>query len=747
MNKTFNINLGGYPFAIDEDAFEYVQTYLNKIRKHFSTSEGCDEIIYDIEARMAELFQEHLKGRSIVSMKEVDEIVMIMGKPEDFGAEPMDSSFDYHAQQSSSQRSKSQHQSSKYGTARRLFRDTEDKKIGGVCSGIAAYFGIEDPLWVRLGFAFSIMFMGIPFLLYILLWILVPPALSSSDKLAMRGEPATINNIAKMIETELNDLGQRINEWGNEINDEYGPDGKQFKKKSESQRMKTGSIARNVLANGVNFVGSIIGNIVPIFQGVVRPIFKIFAVLLLVMLIISWIASIFGLTYAAPAFDVLGPRQSFFTYSGMIGAFLLIGIPIIGLLLTVVRMTWKYRVHHYVTVGLWTTWIASIIMVSNTGMLVAKEFRTNYTSNQTSNYNITDDAVIISAFTENNNTRTGIHMGGLYIDPSNKKYTLDDAHIEIQKSPDNEVHVIKKIKSQGDNEKIAQANALSASNTYQQNGNRFVFNNRINFPADQKYRGQDIDYIVQVPVGKKVIIDENAKNLIRTNDVISWEQLYTHGVTEWTISNSGSSSSQYDNIVNFEKVFDVKPFKKLIVDEVNIDITKGSVYSVKVLGPKDLVEKVELKQIGEMVMIQPIEEDMNDNFEGLTIKMTVPNDLELIQVENVDLATVIGFSNNLNLVANADSDSELKVEGNLGNVNATIGGNQTISLLGMAELLNVKGDDGTIDADKFIVKNVNILGDIDDRSDFHVTELINLSGGQGEYEIIGNPKIVNKKEI
>ena len=70
MNKTFNINLGGYPFAIDEDAYEYIQNYLNTIRRHFSASDGCDEIIYDIEVRMAELFQEHLNGRSIISMKE-----------------------------------------------------------------------------------------------------------------------------------------------------------------------------------------------------------------------------------------------------------------------------------------------------------------------------------------------------------------------------------------------------------------------------------------------------------------------------------------------------------------------------------------------------------------------------------------------------------------------------------------------------------------------------------------------------
>ncbi len=209
MNKTFNINLGSYPFAIDEDAYNYIQNYLDTIRRHFSTSDGCDEILYDIEVRMAELFDEHLKGRAIISMKEVDEVIMIMGKPEDFGAEPMSEQHSY----SSARGRKSD---SKINTGKRLFRDPDDKKVAGVCSGIAAYFGIEDPLWIRLVFA-MLLFTGMGAVTYIVLWALVPEAKSSSDKLAMRGEPATIENIAKVVETELSELGDKISEWSKDL--------------------------------------------------------------------------------------------------------------------------------------------------------------------------------------------------------------------------------------------------------------------------------------------------------------------------------------------------------------------------------------------------------------------------------------------------------------------------------------------------------------------------------------------------
>jgi phage shock protein PspC (stress-responsive transcriptional regulator) len=210
MNKTFNINLGGFPFHIDEDAFEYMQKYLTSIRRHFSVSEGCDEILYDIEVRMAELFQEHLKGRSIVSMKEVEGVITIMGKPEDFGAEPID-----HVNINQGRDKKGG--GHKINTGKRLFRDPDDKKVGGVCSGIAAYFGVEDPIWIRLAFVLFLFFGGFGFMTYLILWIIVPEAHSASDKLAMRGEPTTVENIARIVEDEINELGEKINEWGKDF--------------------------------------------------------------------------------------------------------------------------------------------------------------------------------------------------------------------------------------------------------------------------------------------------------------------------------------------------------------------------------------------------------------------------------------------------------------------------------------------------------------------------------------------------
>ncbi|MEM9916499.1 MAG: PspC domain-containing protein [Bacteroidota bacterium] len=206
MNKVFNINLGGYPFTIDEDAYEHLSDYLDTIHKHFKSSEGYEEITGDIEARIAELFEEHLGGRKIVTIKDVSAAIRRMGTPEDFGAEPTGDRQRYASGESAIK------------TGKRLFRNPEDKVVGGVCSGIAAYFGIQDPLWVRLGFILITISGGFGIPLYIILWAILSEAGTAGDRLAMRGEPINVSNIARTIEEEIDHLSDTLTDLSNDFN-------------------------------------------------------------------------------------------------------------------------------------------------------------------------------------------------------------------------------------------------------------------------------------------------------------------------------------------------------------------------------------------------------------------------------------------------------------------------------------------------------------------------------------------------
>ncbi|HMR43415.1 MAG TPA: PspC domain-containing protein [Saprospiraceae bacterium] len=234
MNKVFNINLGSYPFTIDEDAFAHLEKYLKTIHQHFKQSEGYEEIVADIESRLAELFQENLGSRKIVTLKDVKLAITIMGTPEEFGADPIEE----HGPEAEPRSKKQTHRefSDNYRTGKRLFRNPDDEVIGGVCSGIAAYFGIQDPLWVRLFFVLVTISGGFGIPAYLILWAILPKAESASDRLSMRGEPINVSNIGKIIEEEIEHLSHKVNHFGEEMDEKWGSKKKVLAKRARKER-------------------------------------------------------------------------------------------------------------------------------------------------------------------------------------------------------------------------------------------------------------------------------------------------------------------------------------------------------------------------------------------------------------------------------------------------------------------------------------------------------------------------------
>ena len=216
MKKVINVNLAGKAFTIDEDAYTELSKYLKSLGRHFSKSQGHEDILYDIEVRIAELFEENNTGGPIVSMAKVEKIKNIMGTPEDFGAEESYAS-DFGSTSSSKKKARKKAKSTSSTGRRKLYRDPENKVFGGVASGLSNYFGMNDPLILRILLLVLFFGFGTGLLIYILLWILVPEAKTSSDFLAMRGEEINIDNIAKTVEESLDDLKGKIEEFGNDL--------------------------------------------------------------------------------------------------------------------------------------------------------------------------------------------------------------------------------------------------------------------------------------------------------------------------------------------------------------------------------------------------------------------------------------------------------------------------------------------------------------------------------------------------
>lgn len=199
MNKTVNINLAGTFFHIDEDAYRKLQRYLEAIKRSFTDPQGRNEIISDIETRIAELFNERVENdKQVVSIKEVEQVITIMGQPEDYIVD--EEIFEDEPTPSYAPRSSS---------SRRLYRDKENSYIGGVSSGLGYYFNI-DPLWIRIAWVVLFFGAGTGILIYILLWILMPEAGTTSEKLAMSGKPINITNIEEKVKEGFSSVKESL---------------------------------------------------------------------------------------------------------------------------------------------------------------------------------------------------------------------------------------------------------------------------------------------------------------------------------------------------------------------------------------------------------------------------------------------------------------------------------------------------------------------------------------------------------
>lgn len=191
MKQTLTVNLNGIAFHIDQDAYQKLNDYLTQVRAHLNVNDDKDEIIADIEARIGEVFTEKLrqKRQEVVNIEMVQEIIDMLGQPTDYS----DDATEEQAEPENKKHKK------------RFYRDEENGMIGGVAAGLAAYLG-WDMVWVRLGLA---LFCGLllffsfqvwPIFIYLLVWLIAPAAKSTAQKLEMRGEKVTIDNIASQVE-------------------------------------------------------------------------------------------------------------------------------------------------------------------------------------------------------------------------------------------------------------------------------------------------------------------------------------------------------------------------------------------------------------------------------------------------------------------------------------------------------------------------------------------------------------------
>lgn len=207
MNKTINITLNAQLFALEEDAYFVLKAYLDAVKQHLSAGKDSAEILNDIECSIAEKFSDLTKkGREVIDLKSVEKIISVMGKPEVIAGDKKEDSSESRADEKASERSPAT-------KTKKLYRNTDDVIIAGVASGIAVYFNI-DPVIVRLLFFITIFFNGIGILVYFILWLIMPPAVTSSQRLEMQGAAVTLKKLEEIAKEKAENVRKKASEHG-----------------------------------------------------------------------------------------------------------------------------------------------------------------------------------------------------------------------------------------------------------------------------------------------------------------------------------------------------------------------------------------------------------------------------------------------------------------------------------------------------------------------------------------------------
>lgn len=494
MKKTININLGGQPFIIDEVAYEILHRYFEALKLKFTVEAEQKEILSDIEARVAEVFSQRLgKIRAVVSEEDVDYVISLMGRPEDIAGETDTAA--------PGQQAKSPNSSTTYSgpVEKKFFRDPDNKKVGGVISGLCYYFGWSDPTWIRVAVVvlslFSGLSLGFPIaVIYLILLIVVPEATTSAEKLQMRGEPVTIQNIEKEVRDAMTTAGNSINSM-----------------------VKDNNIWSRIL--------NVFLTIVRVIARVVSVILLLAcaAVMLFLLLSMFGYAVISGTTLSELAHLIVANESLLILL--YITVILFICLPLTAIMYDVIRFLARSKAQNptfkRVLWILWgATWVSLFIVVP----LMVKSFN----SAETQNVKVPVAAISTGTLHVQLSDATGrvLPTGKgheddddlsdlLHVSPARTKdgFAFNDIKLEITVSPDSNFHIEKIYFSRGANSADALRNIDGIKYTISQNDTLLNLDNKFEIPSHGKWRAQSVKIRIFVPEGHSISLAQNIDDL------------------------------------------------------------------------------------------------------------------------------------------------------------------------------------------------------------------------------------------
>lgn len=582
MKKVININFQGRVVPIEESAYDILKQYVESLRRFFANEEGRDEIINDIESRIAELFGEILKkGSTCITDDDVNQVIASMGRPEEFEGEESKVQSQLGSEQSTNQ----QQQTAPEQGMRRLYRDENNKVLGGVCAGFANYFGIDALivrilavvtigvvlipyliLWVALpssasqvigatrkrlfrdtenkviagvcsglghyfgvnawipralflipfiSFAFKWFSYG-PFdlphfvsfsfspgatIIYIILWLVLPEAVSAADKLEMKGEKVDLNNIKQTVQGDLEGFRERAEKFGTEVKDKAVQFGQEVSERAKAAAPEVTAVAKKG-SRGI--------------AGVFVLLFKIFAYFIVGVVLFSIVVSLFAV---ATVFTSLLPIKTYLIREGsqsiLVWGTLIffVWVPVIGVITWIIRRIANIRKNGNTMAFAFTAlWIIGWFFFVSLLASLSKDFRYR-------NIPVEETVVLSNAKVDKLELKTlppTVYYGAddwFKLEPfasfDEDTVYVKNIRVRIIKSTTDSFRVTATKLAQGRTRNEADSRSSRIRFNLTQNDTLLMLDKGIAITPQEKFRNQRIVITVAVPVGKRIKIRES----------------------------------------------------------------------------------------------------------------------------------------------------------------------------------------------------------------------------------------------
>lgn len=480
MNKTVHIHIKGVAFTMEEEAYALLKNYIERLTSSLGKQQGAEDIIEDIELRIAELLNEHTKkGIQIIEERHVTEVLATLGDPKDYADVNIDDEQPIYEESFT-----------EVPSGRSLYRDTENAWIAGVCSGIASYLGIHVNL-IRAALIAFVLLGGSGFIIYLVLWIVIPKPKTTLDRLRMQGKPINVESIKE----EVNEAS------------------KQFKK-------STSKVAEQFRNNEhLNDLGNTFGKILKMAVGV-------FLLILSFSLIIGFTFFLFSdqaiiKNNSSTFFTSFGMSEllfennflkniawfSVFAISGSILFSFLMGAVV--LLFNINSKIWKYTIIAMTLIG-----FTGLITAIYVGIKTAKEYDTEVKIEEEI-YKMNVDILTfkINETEKIENGRTIRHSNSSRALEIDKEYILENGYsVKYIHSKDSFYHVTILRTSRGVDNNKAKNRANNIQLGYRIDANEIMINNYFKYPVKDKIRDQEIQLEISIPKDKSVVFQNDTIN-------------------------------------------------------------------------------------------------------------------------------------------------------------------------------------------------------------------------------------------